>query len=84
MPGARAAPWILVGYFIVHVFEHSLPAHFHFGEETHAEEFLHPRSGLRGAGRVADPYVFRWGVHRLRLHDLELAGHRHLRRGHPA
>ncbi len=42
MPGGRAAPWILVGYFIVHIFEHSLPAHFHFGEETHAEEFLHP------------------------------------------
>ena len=30
LQGARAAPWILVGYFIVHVFEHSLPAHFHF------------------------------------------------------
>ena len=41
MQGARAAIWILIGYFIVHVFEHSLPAHFHFGEETHAEEFLH-------------------------------------------
>jgi ZIP family zinc transporter/zinc and cadmium transporter len=43
MSGARAALWILVGYFIVHVFEHSLPEHFHFGEETHAEEFLRPR-----------------------------------------
>lgn len=42
MSGARAAPWILAGYFIVHVFEHSLPSHFHFGEETHTEEFLHP------------------------------------------
>jgi len=42
LPGARAAPWVLVGYFIVHVFEHSLPAHFHFGEETHAEEFIRP------------------------------------------
>jgi zinc transporter ZupT len=31
---------ILLGYFIVHLFEHSWPAHFHFGEETHAEEFL--------------------------------------------
>jgi len=43
MSGAGAALWILVGYFIVHVFEHSLPEHFHFGEETHAEEFLRPR-----------------------------------------
>jgi ZIP family zinc transporter/zinc and cadmium transporter len=24
----------------VHFFEHSWPAHFHFGEETHADEFL--------------------------------------------
>src|SRR5579872_6195584 len=34
---------ILLGYFIVHYFEHSWPAHFHFGEETHADEFVHPR-----------------------------------------
>ena len=33
---------ILVGYFIVHIFEHSMPAHFHFGEETHQDEFLNP------------------------------------------
>ena len=31
---------VLVGYFIVHLFEHSWPAHFHFGEETHPEHFL--------------------------------------------
>lgn len=34
---------ILAGYLIVHVFEHVCPGHFHFGEETHAEEFLHSR-----------------------------------------
>lgn len=33
---------ILLGYFIVHIFEHSWPAHFHFGEETHPDEFLKP------------------------------------------
>ena len=33
---------ILAGYFVVHVFEHSLPGHFHFGEETHHHEFLNP------------------------------------------
>jgi ZIP family zinc transporter/zinc and cadmium transporter len=32
---ASAPPFILLGYFIVHYFEHSWPAHFHFGEETH-------------------------------------------------
>ncbi len=36
-----APPLILAGYFIVHFFEHSWPAHFHFGEETHAAEFIH-------------------------------------------
>ncbi|HEY6292771.1 MAG TPA: ZIP family metal transporter [Terriglobia bacterium] len=30
---------ILAGYFIVHFFEHSWPAHFHYGEETHLEPF---------------------------------------------
>lgn len=36
-----AAPlWILAGFCGVHLLEHTLVAHFHFGEETHAEEFL--------------------------------------------
>src|ERR1035438_3906679 len=40
----RSAPaLILLGYFIVHYFEHAWPAHFHFGEETHADEFVNPR-----------------------------------------
>ncbi len=34
---------ILLGYFIVHYFEHAWPAHFHFGEETHTDEFVNPR-----------------------------------------
>lgn len=34
---------ILAGYFIVHYFEHAWPAHFHFGEETHPDEFVDPR-----------------------------------------
>ena len=50
MQGGRAAAWILVGYFIVHVFEHSLPAHFHFGEETHTEEFIHARVAYAALG----------------------------------
>ena len=42
---------ILGGYFVVHIFEHSLPGHFHFGEETHHHEFLNPsvaRTALAG------------------------------------
>jgi zinc and cadmium transporter len=29
---------VLVGYLLVHFFEHTLAPHFHFGEETHVEE----------------------------------------------
>ena len=39
-----AAPLILVGYTGVHLLEHTLAPHFHFGEETHAHEFLSRRS----------------------------------------
>jgi zinc transporter ZupT len=35
-----AAPLMLVGYAAVHLLEHSLVPHFHFGEETHGHEFL--------------------------------------------
>jgi ZIP family zinc transporter/zinc and cadmium transporter len=36
-----AGLFVLLGYFIVHFFEHTISAHFHFGEETHADEFGH-------------------------------------------
>ena len=35
-----AAPLILIGYTGVHLLEHTLVPHFHFGEETHHHEFL--------------------------------------------
>lgn len=31
---------VLLGYLIVHFFEHTLAPHFHFGEETHRDEFV--------------------------------------------
>src|SRR5436853_3006126 len=34
--------FVLVGYFGVHLFEHAVAPHFHFGEEVHAEAFLRP------------------------------------------
>ena len=40
--GRYAAFLILLGYLIIHFFEHTVTPHFHFGEETHEEEFLHP------------------------------------------
>jgi len=42
---SRVPLLVLAGYFLVHFFEHTVTAHFHFGEETHAEEFVHPRRG---------------------------------------
>ncbi len=33
--------WILAGFCGVHILEHTLVSHFHFGEETHTHEFLH-------------------------------------------
>jgi ZIP family zinc transporter/zinc and cadmium transporter len=38
--GHKAGLLILVGYLIAHFFEHTLSPHFHFGEETHAHEFV--------------------------------------------
>jgi ZIP family zinc transporter/zinc and cadmium transporter len=32
---------VLAGYLLVHFFEHTLTPHFHYGEETHADEFVH-------------------------------------------
>lgn len=40
--GKSAAFLILIGYLIVHFFEHTVTPHFHFGEEIHTAEFLHP------------------------------------------
>jgi zinc and cadmium transporter len=39
--GRGAALLILGGYLIVHFFEHTVTPHFHFGEETHRDEFVH-------------------------------------------
>lgn len=36
---------VLIGYFGVHLFEHAIAPHFHFGEEVHAEAFLRPSAG---------------------------------------
>ena len=37
----HAPAFLLLGYFLVHFFEHTVSAHFHFGEETHVGEFIH-------------------------------------------
>src|SRR5947207_5511981 len=45
LAGAKAPLLILAGYFLVHLFEHAVTGHFHFGEETHAEEFVAAHKG---------------------------------------
>jgi zinc and cadmium transporter len=41
LSGGSGASLVLVGYLIIHFFEHAVTPHFHFGEETHADEFVH-------------------------------------------
>jgi len=36
---------VLGGYCITHLLEHTITPHFHVGEETHSEEFLHRHTG---------------------------------------
>jgi len=45
LQGKNAAFLVLIGYLIIHFFEHTVTPHFHFGEETHADEFVHSHTG---------------------------------------
>ncbi len=53
LPEATHVPhaylFVLLGYFGVHLFEHTFAPHFHFGEETHPEAFLGPTAGWLAA-----------------------------------
>jgi zinc and cadmium transporter len=41
LSGERALLYVLIGFFLVHLFEHTLAPHFHFGEEAHGDELSH-------------------------------------------
>jgi len=41
LAGRRGALLVLGGYLLVHMFEHTITPHFHYGEETHSDEYLH-------------------------------------------
>jgi zinc transporter ZupT len=49
LPEATHVPhaylFVLLGYFGVHLFEHTFAPHFHFGEETHPEALVRPAAG---------------------------------------
>ncbi len=57
---AQLAPaLIMAGYCAVHLLEHTMNAHFHFGEETHAGEFVSKRTGYSVLGGLERPCAFR-------------------------
>lgn len=65
LPPAVADEWgitlVLVGYLAVHLTQHTLIPHFHFGEETHAEAMVSPGVGVLAViGMV--PHAFFDGV----------------------
>jgi zinc transporter ZupT len=37
---------VMVGYCVVHLLEHTINGHFHYGEETHHDEFVSRRTGM--------------------------------------
>lgn len=39
---ATAPLWVLAGYALAHLFEHTFTSHFHFGEEIHHEHAIAP------------------------------------------
>ena len=44
--GVTAAFAVLVGYLLVHLTQHVLTRHFHFGEETHHDAMVNPWVGI--------------------------------------
>ena len=57
--GESAAWFVLLGYLLIHTFEHAFVPHFHFGEETHArEEGLGRSSFLAATGGMVVHSVF--------------------------
>lgn len=55
---SHAYLYVLIGYFAVHLTEHTLTPHFHFGEEVHAEALVHPAVGYLGLAGLAIHTLF--------------------------
>jgi ZIP family zinc transporter/zinc and cadmium transporter len=47
LAGSKTPMFVLAGYLLVHFFEHTVTPHFHFGEETHHDEFVHSHKSYR-------------------------------------
>ena len=65
LPQAFETEWglmaVLVGYLAVHLTQHTLTPHFHFGEETHAELMVSPGVGMLAVVGML-PHAFFDGV----------------------
>lgn len=58
LAGDSALLLVVLGYFVVHLFEHTIAPHFHFGEETHLDfdHATHSRAEEHAhAGHVHEP-----------------------------
>jgi zinc transporter ZupT len=44
--GEQAALYIMIGFAVIHFFEHTIVSHFHFGEETHAHVMTSKSAGI--------------------------------------
>jgi zinc transporter ZupT len=49
---------VMAGYCIVHLLEHTISSHFHFGEETHRDEFVSMRTGYAVLGGLSVHALF--------------------------
>ena len=57
--GPMLAPTlILAGYCAMHLLEHTISAHFHYGEETHADHFMAAHKGYSVLGGLAVHCLF--------------------------
>ena len=50
--GTEPMMWLLAGYLLIQLAEHTLAPHFHFGEETHEEAMLAQHAALAGVGAL--------------------------------
>ena len=49
---------IMIGYCAVHLLEHTINSHFHYGEETHHDEFVSARTGYSVLGGLSVHALF--------------------------
>jgi len=49
---------IMAGYCVVHLLEHTISGHFHYGEETHHHEFVSMRTGYSVLGGLSVHALF--------------------------